>query len=129
MATEIIRGKEKTYLRITYKAVPLLTEGPVSFSRRLDQVLTRLSTGENRFQWVGISMVIQAIFITPLVGLVILKTGNLPVFWAMATAVMYLTFIPSLAGLSSKKVVTVFLFSVLINLLLILSASLVDLLS
>ncbi|HMU46829.1 MAG TPA: hypothetical protein PKC72_10700 [Chitinophagaceae bacterium] len=80
------------------------------------------SFSENRFKWVGISMVVQAIVITPIVCYVIMLTGNYLVFWFLATAAMYLTFIPSLSGLSAKTVLVTFLAAVIINLFTILLA-------
>jgi hypothetical protein len=92
-----------------------------SFSPKLQQYLHRQSLGENHFKWVGITMLAQAVLITPAVGLSIILTGNNPVFWFFATATMYLTFIPSFSGASTLSIIKTFFTSIVLNISIILT--------
>ena len=73
-------------------------------------------------------MMTQCLIITPLVGLGIMQTGNYLFFWLFAVATMYATFIPSLAGLSTKTIIKTFFTTVNLNLAIIISAIVVHLL-
>jgi hypothetical protein len=101
----------------------------ISLFQKLHQYIERQNSGENRFKWIGISMMAQSVFITPLVGLVILMTGNYPVFWFLATAAMYLTFIPSLSGAAIRAIIKTFFTSIILNVAIISSAIIVHLLT
>ncbi|HWC53742.1 MAG TPA: hypothetical protein VG676_09175 [Chitinophagaceae bacterium] len=96
-----------------------------SLFQRLQRYLQKEDRGENRFKWIGISMIAQSVLITPLVGLVIILTGNYPAFWFFATAAMYLTFIPSLSGATTKAIMKTFFSSIILNIAIIVSAMLV----
>ncbi|HVT86588.1 MAG TPA: hypothetical protein VHD35_15395 [Chitinophagaceae bacterium] len=100
----------------------------VSFFQKLQRYIERQNSGENRFKWTGMSMIAQSVFITPLVGLVIIMTGNYPAFWFLATAAMYLTFIPSLSGATTRAIIKTFFTSMILNIGIIFSAILVYLL-
>lgn len=100
----------------------------VSPFQKLQRYIEKENRGENRFKWIGISMIAQSVFITPLVGLVIIVTGNHPVYWFLATAAMYLTFIPALSGLSTKAIAKFFFTSIILNIAIIISAIIVYLL-
>ncbi|MGZ5191269.1 MAG: hypothetical protein ACXWCZ_09640 [Flavisolibacter sp.] len=63
-----------------------------------------------RFKWVAVTMLIQSIFITPIISIIIFSTGNWPPLWFAATASMYATFIPSLSGQELKWIKTVCLY-------------------
>jgi len=67
-------------------------------------------------------MVIQAALITPIVGLIIILTGNHLLFWGLYTSIMYLTFIPGLTGASVKAVLSTFIVSIMMCITIIVSA-------
>ncbi len=97
----------------------------VSLLRKLQRYVEGQDRGENRFKWIGISMMTQSVIITPIVGLVIIQTGNYPMFWFLATAAMYLTFIPSLSGAAIRTIIKTFFTSIILNIAIAVSAVIV----
>jgi hypothetical protein len=93
-----------------------------SFSRKLNEYLNKEDQDPNRFKWIITSMILQAVLITPIVGIVIYATGNYLFFWALCAAAMYLTFVPSIAGLRVKNVLSTFLISTVINIAIVFAA-------
>lgn len=75
-----------------------------------------------RFQWSAIIMLVQAIFITPVVSIIILSTGNWPPLWFAATASVYASFVPILSGQELRVVKLVFFISCMASLLTIVTA-------
>lgn len=116
-------AKEKKY---KYIKVGVPAQEPAekrSFLQKINAYIDREERSENRLKWVGISMVLQSIIITPIVGLIILRTGNSSVLWALACAAIYLTFIPTLSGLSVKILLKTFITSLLVNVAIALTAA------
>lgn len=81
-----------------------------------------LAKTEKHFQWMAITMLVQAVLITPIISIVILSTGNWHPLWFIATASLFAVFIPSLSGLSLKAIKSVFMINCLVSLLIILTA-------
>ena len=96
-----------------------------SFFLKMQRYIQKQESGEFHFKWLGISMITQAAIITPLVGFVILQTGNYLVFWLLATFTMYLTFVPSLSGLSTGTIIKTFFTTLSLNFAIILAAIIV----
>jgi multisubunit Na+/H+ antiporter MnhC subunit len=99
-----------------------------SFFLKLQRYIQRQERGEFHFKWLSISMITQAVMMTPLVGFVIIQTGNYLVFWLLATFTMYLTFVPSLSGLSTGAIIKTFFTTVILNVAIIITAIVVYLL-
>lgn len=93
-----------------------------SFFLKVQNYIEQQKRGEFHFKWLVISMILQAAIITPLVGFVILQTGNYLVFWLLATFTMYLTFVPSLAGFSTGTIIKTFFTTLTLNFAIILAA-------
>ena len=85
----------------------------------LSDYIAQQSAGPYRFKWMGISMGLQAMIITPLVSVIILFTGNWTPLWFAATASMYSVFLPSLSGQSIRWIMEVFFANIVFSLLLI----------
>ena len=93
-----------------------------SFVQRLQLYIEKENAGENHFKWVALTMVTQAIIITPVIASVIIMTGNWIPLWFVAAATMFVTFIPSLSGLSVKRIMAVYLINQIISVLIIATA-------
>ncbi|MGN6801999.1 MAG: hypothetical protein ACTHJN_08845 [Ginsengibacter sp.] len=93
-----------------------------SFFLKVQNYIEQQTRGEFHFKWLVISMILQAAIITPLVGFVILQTGNYLVFWLLATFTMYLTFVPSLSGYSTGTIIKTFFTTLALNAAIILAA-------
>lgn len=89
---------------------------------RLETYIERQAAGQNRFKWMGISMLFHGAIITPIVATVILYTGCWTPLWFMAAASVYATFIPGFTGSPAKWVMTVFFTNIGVNLLIIAAA-------
>lgn len=94
---------------------------------KIHNYIEKQKKGEFHFKWLVISMISQAAIITPLVGFVILQTGNYLVFWLLATFTMYLTFVPSLSGYSTGTIIKTFFTTLALNLAIIIAAIVVHL--
>ena len=95
---------------------------PQLTAHRLVNYIERLGAGGNRMQWMGITMLLQSIVITPTVAIFIMLTANWTPLWFIATASMYATFMPSLAGLHVKWIRFVFIINFFVSLLIVLAA-------
>ena len=73
----------------------------------------------SRFLWLGVSLATHGCFLTPLTVFVITLTGNSLVSWGFAIAAMAMTLVANLAALPTKVTIPVFLFSVLVDLVLV----------
>lgn len=107
-------------------AVPVKLPGihphPKLFVERIADYLEVLARGRDHFRWVAFTMILQAAIVTPLVCVVILSTGHWTPLWFAATASMYASFIPALAGLQVKWVRFVFLVNCIVSVLIVLTA-------
>ena len=112
----------KTYER---KVIPLypneigLPKKRKTFFQRLKVYIAGQHSGENRFKWVGIVMATQAFLITPFIAVIVVVTGNWIPLWFVTTATMYATFIPVLAGLPVKQILTVYFINLAASILII----------
>lgn len=118
MSTLIVTRQKGNVL---YPGRMMPTEKKKTFLQAIDLYIEKESHKETRFKWPGIAMVAQAFIITPLVAVIILFTGNHIPFWFLATASMYSTFIPVLAGLPVRTVMITFFVNLLISVLMIIS--------
>lgn len=122
MKTTTTREYKRWTIHSPSEVIAQQEEKKLSSFQKLQRYIERENSGENRIKWMGISMIAQSVFITPLVGLVIIVTGNHPVYWFLATAAMYLTFIPSLSGSTVRAIVKTFFISILLNIAIIITA-------
>lgn len=81
-----------------------------------------LAKNDNRFQWAAITMLVQAIFITPIISIIILSTGNWTPLWFVTAASVNATFIPSLSGQPLKTIKIVFVINCMVSLVIVLAA-------
>lgn len=121
MSKTISAGHVRTHYTIpvhirTHRPRPELTV------HKLTTYINRLGSGGNHLQWSGLAMLLQSIIITPLVALTIMYTSNWTPLWFVATASMYATFVPTLAGLHIKWTKLVFIINCFVSLLIILTA-------
>jgi hypothetical protein len=77
---------------------------------------------KNRFVWLGVALAGHGCFITPLALFVIMLTGNSMLFLSFAIAAMGMTLIANLAALPTKITIPVFLFSILLDLVVIITS-------
>ena len=118
MSTLIVTRQKGTVL---YPGRMMPTEKKRSLLQAIDLFIEKESHKETRFKWPGIAMVAQSFIITPMVAVIILFTGNHIPFWFLATASMYSTFIPVLAGLQVRTVMVTFFVNLVISVLMIVS--------
>jgi hypothetical protein len=81
-----------------------------------------LGKTDNHFQWIAITMLVQAVFITPIISVIILSTGNWTPLWFVTAACVYATFIPSLSGKPIKTIKAVFMINCMVSLVIVLAA-------
>jgi hypothetical protein len=115
----------KKYIRTRVRIPVEEIERPkqhLSFIQFLKLYIEKENAGENHFKWMSIAMVSQAIIITPFIALIIMITGNWIPLWFVATASMFVSFIPALSGLRTKKILGIYLFNQVISVLLIATA-------
>jgi len=74
-----------------------------------------------RFGWLGASITIHGCLITPLTIFAIILSGNSMVLWAIAMGAMVMTLTTNLAALPTKITIPTFLFSVILDLGVIIS--------
>jgi hypothetical protein len=122
METRTVIRPEEVYRRVTVTHPVKKPEMKKRWVEKLKYWVDEQNLSENRFKWVGTSMIVESVIITPLVALVIMQTGNHPVFWVFCTAAMYLTFIPGLSGLSVKTLLRTFFASIIVSLTTIVAA-------
>jgi hypothetical protein len=94
----------------------------ISFEPAVSYIKKLLAKTGNHFQWMAITMLVQAIFITPIISIVILSTGNWTPLWFVTAASVFATFIPTLTGQPLKTIKSVFMINCLVSLLIILTA-------
>lgn len=93
-----------------------------SFEPIVSYIRGILAKNENRFQWLTTTMLVQAIFLTPIISIVILSTGNWTPLWFVTAASVYATFIPSLSGQPLKTIKAVFMINCVVSLFIIITA-------
>lgn len=81
-----------------------------------------LAANENRFQWIAVTMLVQSIFITPIISVIILSTGNWTPLWFVTAASVYATFIPSLSGQPLKTIKAVFMINCVVSVFIVITA-------
>jgi hypothetical protein len=74
-----------------------------------------------RFGWLAAIIAGHGCLITPVTLFFIIISGNSPVYWAFAMAAMGMSLVSNLAALPTKFTIPVFFFSVLIDIVVIIS--------
>ncbi len=77
---------------------------------------------ENRFLWLALGIVGHGCVFTIITMLVVVFTGNHFIFMPFAIAAMAMTVVSNLAALPTKYTIPIFFFSLLIDLLIIISS-------
>ena len=77
------------------------------------------SQEKHRLAWLAVIIAGHGCVLTPITLFAIILGGNSMVFWSMAIAAMGMSLITNLAALPTKITIPVFLFSVLIDLAII----------
>lgn len=77
----------------------------------------------NRYGWLGIALGSHGCVFTPLTMFAIVLSGNSIVFWFIAIIAMMMTLVSNLAALPTKYTIPIFLFSVLIDVALIIACA------
>ena len=70
---------------------------------------------ENRYGWLGVAVASHGCLFTPLTMFAIIMSGNNIVLWLFAIIAMMMTLVTNLAALPTKITIPVFLFSVLLD--------------
>ncbi len=121
MHTIITKGYGRKWGSFPLEAMPK-RERKKSLLQRFQLYINKENAGENHFKWEALAMATQAIIITPFIISIIMMTGNWIPLWFVATASMFATFIPSLAGLSGKQIMRVYFMNQVISVLIIATA-------
>jgi cellulose synthase/poly-beta-1,6-N-acetylglucosamine synthase-like glycosyltransferase len=121
MSTIISKRYGEKWGRFPIEAIPKRRQKK-SLIQHLQIYFNKQNTGENQFRWEALTMATQAIIITPFIVSIIMMTGNWIPLWFVATASMFVTFIPSLAGLSGKQIMSVYFINLVISVLTIVTA-------
>jgi hypothetical protein len=79
------------------------------------------SQDENRYGWLGAALATHGCVLTPITLFVIVLAGNNIVFWLFAIVAMMMTLVVNLAAMPTKYTIPVFLFSILIDITLIIA--------
>ena len=77
----------------------------------------------NRYGWLGAALVAHGCVLTPFTMFAIVLSGNNIVFWLCAIVAMMATLVVNLAALPTKYTIPVFLFSILIDVTLIIACA------
>jgi hypothetical protein len=98
-----------------------------SAATKTPSVLTRFTNWCNRqekyrFGWLAIIITIHGCILTPITILSIALCGNNFVLWGIAIGAMAMSLVTNLAAMPTKVTIPVFLFSVLLDLVVIVSA-------
>jgi hypothetical protein len=73
----------------------------------------------NRLGWLALGLAGHGCVITPLVVLAITMSGNNFIFWIIAMVAMGATLVINLAALPTKITIPIFLFSVMIDIMIV----------
>jgi len=76
---------------------------------------------ESRLLWLGIILAAHGCILTPLTVMAVMFTGNNLYLFVLAIAAMGMTLVTNLAALPTKITIPVFVFSILIDLAIVIS--------
>ena len=76
---------------------------------------------EKGFGWLAIALTGHGCVITPLTLFIIMYTGNSMILWGIAIAAMGISLVTNLAALSTRITIPTFLFSILLDLAIIIA--------
>lgn len=71
---------------------------------------------ENKFLWLGIALGVHGCFLTPLATMVVLTTTANMFLFSLVIAAMGIAVIANLAGLNTRITIPIFVFSILMDL-------------
>ncbi len=74
-----------------------------------------------RFGWLGAALATHGCVFTPLTLFAVILSGNLFIFWVLALTAMGASLITNLAALPTKITIPVFLFSLLVDIAIMIS--------
>ena len=80
-------------------------------------------TGQDKYRygWLGAAIAAHGCVFTPLTMFAIIMSGNNIAFWIMAILAMMMTLVSNLAALPTKYTIPIFLFSILIDVTVIIA--------
>ena len=78
---------------------------------------------ENRYGWLGVSVASHGCLITPLTMFALVMSGNNIIFWFLAIIAIMMTLVTNLAALPTKITIPVFLSSIILDAIIIVSCS------
>lgn len=110
MATTIQHSIATTYKGTTSK--------PTAFSRFINWCEGQ---EKNRFVWLGLALASHGCVLTPITLFAVILSGNLLFFWIMAILAMMTALVTNLAAMPTKYTIPAFLFSILMDLGIIIS--------
>ena len=76
---------------------------------------------KNRFIWLGLALAGHGCALTPITLFAVILSGNLIFFWIMAIVAMMTALVTNLAALPTKYTIPAFLFSIVMDLVIIIS--------
>ena len=76
---------------------------------------------KNRFLWLAAALVGHGCALTPITLFAVILSGNLLAFWILAIVAMMSALVTNLAAMPTKYTIPAFLFSVLLDLVIIIS--------
>jgi hypothetical protein len=76
---------------------------------------------ENRLGWLAVGLAGHGCFITPLVAMAVVTSGNNFILWILTMAAMAATVIVNLAAMPTKITIPVFFFSIAIDIVVLAS--------
>jgi len=76
---------------------------------------------KNRFLWLAAALVSHGCALTPITLFAVILSGNLLAFWILAIVAMMSALVTNLAAMPTKYTIPAFLFSVLLDLVIIIS--------
>jgi hypothetical protein len=97
----------------------LVTERKISLTSRF--LTWCQAQEENRLLWLGIILFGHGCVITPLTLFSIMLAGNPVILWPFAIAAMTMSLVVNLAAMPTKITIPIFLFSLVIDLLVIIN--------
>jgi hypothetical protein len=77
----------------------------------------------NRYGWLGVAIGSHGCVFTPLTMFAIIMSGNHIAFWLLAIIAMMMTLVTNLAALPTKITIPVFLFSILLDIAIIIACA------
>lgn len=78
---------------------------------------------KNRYGWLGAAIASHGCVFTPITMFAIIMAGNSIFFWILAIVAMMMTLVSNLAAMPTKYTIPIFLFSILIDVTIIIACA------